>query len=129
MSERKRSGYHGCVEALWDDSAGGIRKMINYGQLVKVATPMIKQAGKFIKSNPHYLIEGLLGGGFWFFLDIMLSWKKYKKINKLVENQLKKDQAIINDFSSKAQKVDRLEKCNEPLMDALIKKSPNIVGV
>lgn len=59
----------------------------------------------------------------------MLSWKKYKKINKLVENQLKKDQAIINDFSSKAQKVDRLEKCNEPLMDALIKKSPNIVGV
>ena len=36
--------------------------MINYGLLVKVATPMIKQTGKFIKSNPHYLIEGLLGG-------------------------------------------------------------------
>lgn len=37
--------------------------MINYGQLVKVAAPMIKQAGKFIKSNPYYLIEGLLGDG------------------------------------------------------------------
>ena len=61
-------------------------------------------------------------------MDIMLSRKKYEKRTKLVENQLKKDQAIINDFSSKAQKVDRLEKCNELLMDALIKKSPNIVG-
>lgn len=58
----------------------------------------------------------------------MLSRKKYEKRNKLVENRLKKDQEIINDFSSKAQKVDRLEKCNELLMDALIKKSPNIVG-
>ena len=37
--------------------------MINYSQLVKVAKPAIKHAGRFIKSNPHYLIEGLLGGG------------------------------------------------------------------
>lgn len=42
--------------------------MINYGQLVKVATPMIKQAGKFIKSNPHYLIDGILCGGLLLFL-------------------------------------------------------------
>lgn len=103
--------------------------MINFGQMVKAAEPILKQAGKCIKSNPHFLIEGLLGGGLLISLGYNFkSENEHEKRDKLVENQLRKDQAIINDLSLKAQKVDKLEKCNELLMDALTKKSPDMAG-
>ena len=34
--------------------------MINMGQIVKTAEPLLRQAGKFIKANPHLLIEEAL---------------------------------------------------------------------
>ncbi len=103
--------------------------MINYSQLVKVAKPDIKHAGRFIKSNPHYLIEGLLGGGLLVSIGHNVkSENEHEKRDELVKNQLKKDQAIIKDLSSKAEKVDRLEKCNELLMDALTKEATGTVG-
>lgn len=37
--------------------------MINMGQIVKTAEPLLKQAGKYIKANLHLLIEGALAGG------------------------------------------------------------------
>lgn len=104
--------------------------MINIGQMIKVAEPFLKQAGKFIKANPHILIEGGLAGGLIVSLGYNVQAEnKHEKRDKLVEKQLRKDQAIINDLSSKAQKVEKLEKCNELLMDALTKKAPNAVGV
>lgn len=103
--------------------------MINYSQIVKAAKPVIKQAGRFIKANPHYLIEGLLGGGLLASIGYNdKSENEHEKREELVKNQLKKDQAIIKDLSSKAEKVDKLEKCNELLMDALIKESNSIAG-
>lgn len=103
--------------------------MINYSQIVKAAKPVIKQAGRFIKANPHYLIEGLLGGGLLASIGYNVkSENEHEKREELVKNQLKKDQAIIKDLSSKAEKVDKLEKCNELLMDALIKESNSIAG-
>ncbi len=102
--------------------------MINLGQIVKTAEPFVKQAGKFIKANPHLLIEGGLAGGLLVSLGYNVQAEnEHEKRDKLVENQLRKDQAIIKDLSSKAQKVDKLEKCNELLMDALSKTSPNTV--
>ena len=56
------------------------------------------------------------------------SENEHEKRDELVKNQLKKDQAIIKDLSSKAEKVDKLEKCNELLMDALTKESNSIAG-
>ena len=56
------------------------------------------------------------------------SENEHEKRDELVKNQLKKDQAIIKDLSSKAEKVDRLEKCNELLMDALTKEATGTVG-
>lgn len=104
--------------------------MINYGQLAKVAKPALKQVGKFIKANPHYLFEGLLGGGLLVSLGYNAkSENEHEKRDKMVEEQLRRDQAIIKDLGAKAQKVDKLEKCNELLMDALTKQSPNIAGV
>lgn len=103
--------------------------MINYSQIVKAAKPVIKQAGRFIKANPHYLIEGLLGGGLLASIGYNVkSENEHEKRDELVKNQLKKDQAIIKDLSSKAEKVDKLEKCNELLMDALTKESNSIAG-
>ncbi|MGO4971249.1 hypothetical protein ACTQ56_04515 [[Clostridium] aminophilum] len=103
--------------------------MINYSQIVKAAKPVIKQAGRFIKANPHYLIEGLLGGGLLASIGYNVkSENEHEKREELVKNQLKKDQAIIKDLSSKAEKVDKLEKCNELLMDALTKESNSIAG-
>ena len=103
--------------------------MINLGQIVKTAEPFLKQAGKCIKANPHLLIEGGLAGGLLVSLGYNVQVEnEHEKRDKLVENQLRKDQAIIKDLSSKAQKVDKLEKCNELLMDALSKTSPNTVG-
>ena len=103
--------------------------MINYSQIVKAAKPVIKQAGRFIKANPHYLIEGLLGGGLLASIGYNVkSENEHEKRDELVKNQLKKDQVIIKDLSSKAEKVDKLEKCNELLMDALTKESNSIAG-
>lgn len=103
--------------------------MINYSQIVKAAKPVIKQAGRFIKANPHYLIEGLLGSGLLVSIGYNVkSENEHEKRDELVKNQLKKDQAIIKDLSSKAEKVDKLEKCNELLMDALTKESNSIAG-
>ena len=103
--------------------------MINYSQIVKAAKPVIKQAGRFIKANPHYLIEGLLGGGLLASIGYNVkSENEHEKRDELVKNQLKKDQEIIKDLSSKAEKVDKLEKCNELLMDALTKESNSIAG-
>jgi len=103
--------------------------MINYSQIVKAAKPVIKQAGRFIKANPHYLIEGLLGGGLLASIGYNVkSENEHEKREELVKNQQKKDQAIIKDLSSKAEKVDKLEKCNELLMDALTKESNSIAG-
>lgn len=103
--------------------------MINIDLMVKTVEPFLKQAGKCIKSNPHYLIEGLLGGGLLISLGYNAkSESEHEKRDKLVENQLRKDQAIINDLSLKAKKIDKLEKCNELLMDALTKNSPRIAG-
>ncbi len=101
--------------------------MINIDQMIKATEPFLKQAGKYIKSNPHYLIEGLLGGGLLLSLGYNVkSESEHERRDKLVEKQLRKDQAIIYDLSSKAHKVDKLEKCNEFLMDALTKKALNI---
>ena len=103
--------------------------MINFDQIVKTAEPLLKQAGRFIKANPHLLIEGGLAGGLLISLGYNVqAEKEHEKRDKLVESQLRKDQAIIKDLSSKAQKVDKLEKCNELLMDALTKQSPTTVG-
>lgn len=103
--------------------------MINYSQIVKAAKLVIKLAGRFIKANPHCLIEGLLGGGFLASIGYNVkSENEHEKRDELVKNQLKKDQAIIKDLSSKAEKVDKLEKCNELLMDALTKESNSIAG-
>lgn len=103
--------------------------MINYSQIVKVAKPVIKQTGRFIKSNPHYLIEVLLGTGLVASIGYNLkSENEHEKRDELVKNQLKKDQAIIKDLSSKAEMVDKLEKCNELLMDALTKESNSTAG-
>lgn len=104
--------------------------MINYSQIVKAAKPVIKQAGRFIKANPHYVIEGLLGGGLLASIGYNVkSENEHEKRNELVKCQLKKNQAIIKDLSSKAEKVDKLEKCNELLIDALTKESNSIAGV
>lgn len=103
--------------------------MINVGQLAKAAEPAIKQVGKFIKANPHLLVEsGLLGGLLASLGYNVKTESEHEKRDKLVENQLRKDQAVIKDLSSKAKKVDKLEKCNELLTDALTKKSPDVAG-
>lgn len=103
--------------------------MINYSQIAKAMKPAIKQAGRFIKSNPHYLIEGILGGGLLMSIGHNIkSENEHEKRDELVKNQLKKNQAIIKDLSSKAEKVDKLEKCNEFLMDALTKEPTSTVG-
>lgn len=102
--------------------------MINIVQVVKTAEPFLKQAGKYIKSNPHYLIGGLLGGVLLISLGYNANLEsEHEKRDKLVENQLRKDQAIIKDLGLKAQKIDKLEKCNELLRDALTKKTHDIV--
>lgn len=101
--------------------------MLRIDQMAKATEPFLKQAAKCIRSNPHYLIEGLLGGGLLISLGYNAkSESEHERRDKLVENQLRKDQAIINDLSTKAQKIDKLEKCNELLMDALTKKTPDI---
>ena len=103
--------------------------MINYSQIVKAAKPVIKQAGRFIKANPHYLIEVLLGGSLLASIGYNVkSENEHEKRDELVKNQLKKYQAIIKDLSSIAEKVDKLEKCNELLMDARTKESNSIAG-
>lgn len=103
--------------------------MINSSQIVKVAKPFIKQAGRLIKANPHYLVEGLFGVGLLASIGYNFkSENEHEKKDELVKNQLKKDQAIIKDLSSKAEKVDKLEKCNELLKDALTKESNSIAG-
>ena len=103
--------------------------MINFGQIVKTSEPFLKQVRRFIKANPNLLIEGGLAGGLLISLGYNVQAEnEHEKRDKLVESQLRKDQAIIKDLSSKAQKVDKLEKCNELLLDALTKQSPNTVG-
>ena len=103
--------------------------MINYGKIARAATPVLKQAGKFIKANPHYLIEGLLGSGLLASIGYNVkSEKEHEKRDELVKNQLKRNQTIIKDLSSKAEKVDKLEKCNELLIDALTKECTSTVG-
>lgn len=102
--------------------------MIDFGQIVKTAEPFLKQTGKFIKSNGHYFVEGGLAGSLIYSIGHnIMAENEHEEREKLVENQLRKDQAIIKDLSSKAQKVDKLEKCNELLMDALTKNAPNTV--
>lgn len=103
--------------------------MINFGQIVRTAKPFLKQAGMFIKANPHIFIEGGLAGSLLVSLGYNVKAEnEHKKRDKLFENRLRKNQTIIKNLSSKAQKIDELEKCNEFLMDALTKKSPNTVG-
>ncbi len=96
------------------------------GQIVKTAEPFLKQAGKLIEArNPHLLIEGGLVVGVLVSLGYNVQVEnEHEKRDKLVENQLRKDQAIIKDLSSKAQKVDKLEKCNELLMEFSVKNVP-----
>lgn len=59
------------------------------------------------------------------------SEKEHEKRDELVKNQLKKNQAIIKDLSSKAEKVDKLEKYNEFLFNAITKErtSTSIGGI
>ena len=103
--------------------------MINFGQIVRTAKPFLKHAGMFIKTNPHIFIEGGLASGLLVSLAYNVKAEnEHEKRDKLFENQLRKNQAIIKDLSSTAQKIDELEKCNEFLMDALTKKFPNTVG-
>lgn len=102
--------------------------MIDFGQVVKNAEPIIKQTGKFIKTNGHYFVEGGLASGLLLSIGYnIMSENEHEERDKLVENQLRRDHAIIKDLSTKAQKVDELEKCNELLMDALTKNTPNTV--
>lgn len=103
--------------------------MINFGQIVRTAKPFLKQAGMFIKTNPHILIEGGLAASLLVSLGYNVKAEnEHEKRDKLFENRLRKNQAIIKDLSSTVQKIDKLKKYNELLMDALTKKSPNTVG-
>ena len=99
--------------------------MINFGQIVRTAKPFLKQAGMFIKTNPHILIEGGLAASLLVSLGYNVKAEnEHEKRDKLFENRLRKNQAIIKDLSSTVQKIDKLKKCNELLMDALTKKVP-----
>lgn len=103
--------------------------MIDFEQIVRTTKPFLKQAGMFIKANPHIFIEGVLAASLLVSLGYNVKAEnEHEKRDKLFENRLRAYQAIIKDLSSKAQKIDELEKCNEFLMDALTKKSPNTVG-
>lgn len=89
-----------------------------------------KQAGKCIKANPHLWVEGGLFGGLLISLGYNVKAEnEHEKRDKLVENQLRKDQAVIKGLSSKAQKIDKPGRYNELLVDALTKKFPDTTGV
>ena len=96
--------------------------MIRFGHSIKTTVPLLKQTGNFIKVNPRLLIEGVLLGSLLVSVRCNIqSENKYMYQNRLYKEQLSKIRAIINDFNSIVEKVDKLEKCNDSLMDALTK--------
>lgn len=96
--------------------------MIRFGHSIKTTVPLLKQAGNFIKVNPHLLIEGVLLGSLLVSVGRNIqSENKYVYQDRLYKEQLSKIRAIINDFNSIVEKVDKLERCNDFLMDALTK--------
>ncbi len=96
------------------------------GQIVNTADSILKQAGNCIRNNPHILVEVGLAGMVLALLEYNVqAGKEHEKRDKLVEEQLKKNQAVIQILFSDAQKVGELEKINEFLMDALTQLSLN----